>query len=42
MRYMHLSPNAVKEGIEMLAKSRAEGGAPVVGRAHRMPTGSEK
>jgi hypothetical protein len=30
LKYMHLSPNATREGIDMLAKSRAQGGRPVV------------
>ena len=39
LRYMHLSPNATREGIDMLAKSRAQGGKPVV---FDDPTGTEK
>jgi hypothetical protein len=31
-RYMHLSPSAVDEGIEMLTKSRELGGKPVTFR----------
>ena len=30
-RYMHLSPNAPNEGIEMLMRSREKGGAAVLG-----------
>jgi integrase len=36
-RYMHLSPSALKEGIEMLARSRAAGGAAVLGHAPLVP-----
>jgi integrase len=39
-RYMHLSPNAMREGIDMLAKSRAKGGRPVV--FGEPATGTEK
>ncbi len=42
MRYMHLSPSAVKEGIDMLARSRAEGGVSVVGHAHVVPNEGQK
>ena len=31
MRYMHLSPSALDDGIEMLAKSREAGGTVVAG-----------
>ena len=31
MKYMHLSPNATNEGIEMLTKSRDAGGVAVLG-----------
>lgn len=37
MRYMHLSPNAVKAGIEMLGRSREQGGSAVALYAPLMP-----
>ena len=29
-RYMHLAPGALRQGVDMLVRSRAQGGAPVL------------
>jgi len=42
MRYMHLSPSAMKAGIEMLDESRKRGGAPVIGHAPHVPPKAAK
>ena len=34
-RYMHLAPGALREGVDMLVRSRAQGGAPVMPRSER-------
>jgi hypothetical protein len=44
MRYMHLSPSALDDGIAMLTRSREQGGVPVgiENRANIRPTTSGK
>jgi len=32
---MHLAPGALREGVDMLVRSRAQGGAPVMPRSER-------